>query len=205
MQKWLVSYISAVLVIGAVVIVQNVWDLSKSDWAAWAQAVGATIGIGIAIWIPRNQRQYEADKLREAVLHEKARVVTNAHEIAKDALMALEGASTYMANYNPELEFSHTTDRLDIAQAMLKDVMNTEIMPVVLRRILRISRQVTLTIRDVRLRHGNEDATVGDVMKRNMTVRMERATESLNQIREHAEKAKADWREVRDLNKSVWR
>ena len=34
------------------------WEgMSPSDWAAWVQAVGATVGIGIAIYIPAKQKR----------------------------------------------------------------------------------------------------------------------------------------------------
>jgi uncharacterized membrane protein YczE len=39
--------------------------LNASDWSGWVQAAGATIGIGIAIWVPYKQK-IEATKAEEA-------------------------------------------------------------------------------------------------------------------------------------------
>lgn len=33
--------------------------MTKAEWAAWAQAVGSILGLGLAVWIPWNQRRYE--------------------------------------------------------------------------------------------------------------------------------------------------
>lgn len=34
-------------------------DFGRQDWAAWVQAVGATAGIGLAVWLPVRQRRID--------------------------------------------------------------------------------------------------------------------------------------------------
>ncbi|MBB5462916.1 hypothetical protein [Paraburkholderia sp. Cpub6] len=64
MPKWLLTYSGAVLAVGAIVVTQNLWDLSKSDWASWVQAVGAIAAIVGAIWISNSQ--YRREETRRA-------------------------------------------------------------------------------------------------------------------------------------------
>ncbi|MBW0450880.1 hypothetical protein [Paraburkholderia phenoliruptrix] len=66
MQKWLWSYCSAVLVVGAVIAVQNIWCLSKSDWASWVQAVGSIAAIIGAYIVGERQSRAAVESVREA-------------------------------------------------------------------------------------------------------------------------------------------
>ncbi|QDH59452.1 hypothetical protein [Pandoraea pnomenusa] len=62
-------YVASAVTIGAIVFVQNVWDLSKSDWAAWAQAIGTVMAVGATAWVATadaRRRQGEA-RLRRAL------------------------------------------------------------------------------------------------------------------------------------------
>lgn len=177
---------------------------SSSDWAAWFQAFGATIGIAIAIWVPMNQRRYESHREAETALLEKARVVTNAHEIVKDAVLALQGAHTYVSNLDPVEEFTHTTDRLLAAQTLVESAINTAVMPYILRRLIRVNRQLTLSIRDVRAWHDAQATSSLTALKNNMKTRLERATASRDEIGKAGKRAQDAWRELRDFNQSRW-
>ena len=63
MQKWLWGYVSAVVAIGAVVVIQNVCPLSKSEWAAWVQAVASVAAIW---WAGHSARKLQGDNERRA-------------------------------------------------------------------------------------------------------------------------------------------
>ncbi|WP_144149400.1 hypothetical protein [Paraburkholderia sp. BCC1884] len=43
------------LTIGGIVVVQNLWDLTKSDWASWAQAIGTVAAVIGAFLVARYQ------------------------------------------------------------------------------------------------------------------------------------------------------
>jgi hypothetical protein len=164
--------------------------LTSGDWASWAQALGATIAIGIAIWVPREQRKYEMAHAIEAHAREEYRLICNALMIAKDAILALQGAQTYIARYDPEFQFDHSTERLETVQMLLMDAAKSAVTPEILESILRLNRQITMTIRDVRLRHDDEDRKVTDTTKNNMERRMARAKESRQFIRDQAKISK---------------
>lgn len=66
MPKWLLGYAGAVIAVGAAVVVQEVWRLTNSEWASWAQAIGTVFAVAAAGWIARYQarqdRQREDDR-----------------------------------------------------------------------------------------------------------------------------------------------
>lgn len=68
----------AIAGIAAVIGIGVAFGLGKSDWAAWVQAVGAIIAVGVAIWVPARQRQLERNDLwqkeKEADIVQWARV-----------------------------------------------------------------------------------------------------------------------------------
>lgn len=58
-------YVAVAGTIGAIVFVQNVWDLNKSDWAAWAQAVGTVTAIGATIWLATSEARRRTSDARD--------------------------------------------------------------------------------------------------------------------------------------------
>jgi hypothetical protein len=64
MQKWLWRYAATVVIVGGITVVQNVWNLSKSDWASWAQAIGGVSAVAAAIWLASREDRRRA---REAL------------------------------------------------------------------------------------------------------------------------------------------
>lgn len=74
----------ALAVLAAIIATGSRFDLSKSDWSGWAQAIGATVGIAVAIYIPAKQRS-EAARLEECRRIDGARRVCMAF---KDELEA---------------------------------------------------------------------------------------------------------------------
>ena len=67
---WYVQFLAAM---AAFFIAKILWDWawSQKDPAAWAQAIGSIIGIGIAIYVPRTQRLAEIADRREIQLQEE--------------------------------------------------------------------------------------------------------------------------------------
>ena len=51
MSKWLSGYVGTVSTVMAFIVVQNALDLSKADWAAWAQAIESVGAVFAAIWV----------------------------------------------------------------------------------------------------------------------------------------------------------
>jgi hypothetical protein len=77
--RWLnlPQVIAAFLAFGLItdlILVGRECGLSKSDWAAWVQAVGSIIAIAIAIWVPYKQKQ-DAAAADVKDRHEEARRV----------------------------------------------------------------------------------------------------------------------------------
>jgi hypothetical protein len=60
MQRWLWGYGGAVVILSAIIVVQNVWGLSKTDWAAWVQAIGSIGAILGAFYLGSRQAQWQA-------------------------------------------------------------------------------------------------------------------------------------------------
>jgi hypothetical protein len=57
---WLWIYVCGVALVGCITVAQNVFDMSRQDWAAWAQAVGSIGAIIGAFEVGR--RQVAADR-----------------------------------------------------------------------------------------------------------------------------------------------
>lgn len=51
LRKWFLWLGVVVLAIVSVVVIEKLWHFDKSDWAAWAQAIGSVAAIGSAIWL----------------------------------------------------------------------------------------------------------------------------------------------------------
>lgn len=191
MKLWPWAGAGVILVAGIIMTAQDIWDLSKSDWAAWVQAIGSVVAIGIAIWISANDRHIQRLRDTEVKLRNDAQTSALALELVKDARFALQGAQTYFEGYVNDRIFRHTTDRLESAKEMLQAAIVPDMDAFIVGRLLRINRQITLTIRDVRVRLDEDGPTVDDRTKALMAERMARVTESIVQIRKQAEDADA--------------
>lgn len=64
------------------------FDLSKSDASSWVQAVGVTLGIGIAIWVPwkqnRDARKADQEKAQEQVCRIRVAIADELQGYASD-------------------------------------------------------------------------------------------------------------------------
>lgn len=61
-------YVGVIVTIGTIFIVQNVWDLGKSDWAAWVQAIGSILAI-VGAWLGiRYQLERVTKQRRDAII-----------------------------------------------------------------------------------------------------------------------------------------
>ena len=151
----------------------------SSDWAAWVQAGGSLVAIAIAIWIPARERERDRAEKRNADIEETRRFSEVIKLIATDAVGALSSAEKYIRNYDSEFLFSHPTDRLDDALFALRNALDYPASPQVVKAVLRIRQQITLTIKDLRLRNGDEDAEVTVIARKNVERRLKRAKNSL--------------------------
>jgi hypothetical protein len=63
MNKWLSVYAWGIASVASITVAQNLWDFSKQDWAAWAQAVGTVGAVCVAIWVSTQQdRRLKEDR-----------------------------------------------------------------------------------------------------------------------------------------------
>ncbi|MFM0058526.1 hypothetical protein PQR64_23170 [Paraburkholderia phytofirmans] len=189
MTRWLWGSAGLIFAAGVIATAQDMWDLSKSDWAAWVQAIGSVVAISIAIWIPANDRRIHRLRDTEAKLRGDVQTSALAFELAKDARFALQGAQTYFESYANDRIFRHTTDRLESAKEMLQASITPNMDPFIAGRLLRVNRQITLTIRDVRVRLDENGPTVDELTNTLLTQRMSRVDESIEQIRKHLDDA----------------
>lgn len=89
MQRWLWGYVGIVLFVGAVTVAQNVWCLSKTDWAAWVQAIGSIAAIIAAYLLAsRQQRMADHDAKRERT-RARYRAACYAIAILEEAMIAI--------------------------------------------------------------------------------------------------------------------
>lgn len=56
--------LAIVVLAGFMIWLGSLWGLSKSDWAAWVQAVGSVAAVFVAVWIVRLQHQRDV-RLRD--------------------------------------------------------------------------------------------------------------------------------------------
>jgi hypothetical protein len=98
MQKWLWSYVVAVVAVGLNIVVQNGIGLSKSDWAAWVQAIGSIGAIIGAFEVGRRQvessRRHAMEMDRLARERKIGAIVAVAHHAVSQAKATEEGFRT---------------------------------------------------------------------------------------------------------------
>lgn len=68
---------------------------SSQDWAAWVQAFGASLGIGIAIWVPAMQHRRELEREH---LQEKAEIRHDLQSIREELSVMSEGMRYSVGN-----------------------------------------------------------------------------------------------------------
>ncbi|WP_186121450.1 hypothetical protein [Burkholderia gladioli] len=66
MPKWVWGYVSVVAIVELVVVAQNLWDLSRSDWASWVQAIGSIAAIFGAYLVGERQSNAALASVRES-------------------------------------------------------------------------------------------------------------------------------------------
>jgi hypothetical protein len=84
MQRWLWIYVGAVITISAIVVVQNVWNLDTSQWAAWAQAVGVVFAVAGSFAVARYQIRADREKSAEAARIDQARQLLGLQQLAAE-------------------------------------------------------------------------------------------------------------------------
>ncbi|MFM0218242.1 hypothetical protein [Paraburkholderia caledonica] len=95
MQKWLWGYVLAVVAVGSIIVVQNVFELGKGDWAAWVQAIGSIGAIVGAFQVGRRQiesgRRHALEMDRLERTRKNQAVVAVVHHAVSQAKAAEEG------------------------------------------------------------------------------------------------------------------
>lgn len=80
-QRWLRNALLFASVIAALVTTGLAADLSKSDWAAWVQAVGSIGAIIGAVWVVWWQHNLEASRAEESALAARLRHINAARDL----------------------------------------------------------------------------------------------------------------------------
>ena len=103
MNKWIYGYAASVVAIGGVTVAQNIWCLSKADWASWAQAIGTVAAVAGTIWLAtRDDRRRASDAMAVARLTAAGMTyrVAVATSQVKEALVWIESASKFDCSPN---------------------------------------------------------------------------------------------------------
>jgi hypothetical protein len=134
MQKWLQGYVFAVIVAATITVVQNIWCLSKADWAAWVQAIGTIAAILSAYLIGARQskdaRLQVEDGERRALRRKNdaylavAEVAYKRADSLRPAFSGLSGNELMLAFLFNESEFN--TARLAMNAIPLYELGNTD-------------------------------------------------------------------------------
>ncbi|SAL26217.1 hypothetical protein [Caballeronia telluris] len=94
MNRWLSGYVATVVLIACVIAAQNFWELNRSDWASWAQAIGSVAAVGAAIWLAsqedrrRKEQSLIAAKLSASGMTTKLSINVTLVEGARDFFKA---------------------------------------------------------------------------------------------------------------------
>ena len=98
-------------------------DLTKSEWAAWVQAIGSIAAIAGAVWLTQRQIDAQAKNALDAENRELKRF--------QDALLAVvDGAAKQFLKLEPEMDvaisddFSHMSFMFDYEEQSFTDAIN---------------------------------------------------------------------------------
>jgi len=131
MEKNELSCPAALAVLATLILVGVfVWKLpvKSSDWAAWMQAFGSLIAIGVAVWATLHQQRVQAEKEKR---NERREQVVMMQSIAAELSNALEMFSSDLAN------------RLEAASGMVAVEFSSNPFPVYSALAPRISQMPT--------------------------------------------------------------
>lgn len=113
--------LTALLIAGfllAFVLLGRAYNLNKSEWAVWVQAIGSILAIGIAVWVPYYQRK-QANDLDVLRSREEARRICLA---IRDELQFLQRMFTEGPNVQALLQLGPN----EIFDGILPDIVPTE-------------------------------------------------------------------------------
>lgn len=98
-KHWIRNGLLAIAVLAFLIMTGSHFELTKSDWAAWVQAIGSIVAIGGAVWL--TQRQIDA----------QAKVALDARKQANNALRAVvDGAAKQFLNLEPVMDVGNSDD-----------------------------------------------------------------------------------------------
>src|SRR5258708_7288401 len=109
MQKWLWSYVVAVVAVGLNIVVQNGIGFSKSDWAAWVPAIGSIGAIIGAFEVGRRQvessRRHAMEMDRLARERKIGAIVAVAHHAVFDRYRIMTNKNAFNAELGDPASF----------------------------------------------------------------------------------------------------
>jgi hypothetical protein len=117
--------ISAVAIISGLIYYGRVLDLSKSDWAAWVQAVGSVAAIMVSFFLFQRQREHEIQQGRDDELARRARAIAAVQDVAYWSLEAIDQCIRHKNGELGILTSAELTPRLD----ELRDMFNRFVDP----------------------------------------------------------------------------
>ncbi|MCX4156157.1 MULTISPECIES: hypothetical protein [Paraburkholderia] len=184
MQRWLWGYVGVVLFVGAITVVQNVWCLSKSDWASWVQALGSIAAILAAYWLASRQQRL-ADRAAE---RERNR---SRYRAANYAIAILEEATLAIGDFAVQLDLQRNIGhlnfeltRLDSSLAVLMTALHQPLPSEVLNEVLVGLRAVQTQSRVAHTIGNTTRANLEDLTK----THSEWATSALERVKGSREK-----------------
>tara|TARA_R100000655_G_scaffold108905_1_gene161972 strand:- start:1752 stop:2342 length:591 start_codon:yes stop_codon:yes gene_type:complete len=161
----------AIGVIGGMAIYATAYPVFHSEsWAAWVQAAGVVGAVGVAVWVPHNDRLMVAAKERDSQQRKDYEMVRSLSILAGHAARAMASSTHKIEEEDRPIRI----DRLKDVQESFRVMMAKELPSYALPHVLAIQCEIAYQISAIELHNTHQN---------NLSTKAERARKRTFKVR----------------------
>lgn len=144
-RDWTVGVLVLVIVIGVAAIASPEFRsfIGNAATAAWVQAVGVIGAVGVAIWVPHNDRLMAAAKEKKSQLSKDHEMLTSLSILADHAVRAMDSSTQKIENEERPIPIERLKDVQESFRIMLAKELPSTALPHILDIQCEIAYQIS--------------------------------------------------------------